>query len=160
MSDITASQLATFYPQQGDGLRGLLARFVRSRLPSSPVTILGSAARTVTTATPVIDIGGQDLAVFLDCTAAAGPSGIQIYLRGADQNGADLNVFHPGHTILTSAGRVGLVFRNGQMVGRNSTGGAILTQACPLPQKVTFIVIHSGADAYTYSVSYQLMGIK
>jgi hypothetical protein len=160
MADISSSQISTLYPQQGDSLRALFARFIRSRLPSSPIQILASAARTTSTASTSFNIGGQDVAIFLNCTAASGVSGIQPYLRAHDSAGNDLNILHSGINAMTAPGNSILLFRKGMFLGRVSASGTIVSANVPLPERVSVFVNHAGADSYTYSVSYQLMGIQ
>ena len=156
MGDITTGQLSTFYPQQGDDLRALLARFTRSRLPSASVQTLASAARTVTTYGSIIELNGQDIAFFLNCTAA-GATGISLVLRGMDPSGADIDRLHSSVSI-TGTGTIAAIFRRSQFLVVNSASSRA-TGVCPLPSRVRISVDHAGVDSYTYSVNYQLMGL-
>lgn len=156
MADISSFQILTLYPQQGDSLRALMARFVRSRLPSNWQTALASAARTTSTFSASIDTQGQDVSFLLDITAAAGVSGVVPFVQMTDDSGVAVQVAHTSITLTGISKTVG-TFRNSQFRIAANTGGGT-SGVAPLSSRIMFFINHLGTDSYTYSLRYQLLG--
>jgi hypothetical protein len=142
------ASIPTRLPQVDDSVGMLLARI-------APVSRSGvglvSAARTTTTSTSSIDVGGaRVLTVFLDVTATPGSGGLSVGVEMQDPiTGQWSTCLFPSAPVVASVGLTQYQMPGGTV---SSTGCAVAA----LTPNVRIRVTHSSAVSYTYSVSYVL----
>jgi hypothetical protein len=142
------ASIPTRLPQADDSVAMLLARI-------APVSRSGvglvSGARTTTTSTASIDVGGaRILTVFLDVTAVPGSGGLSVSVDMQDPiTGQWSNCNFPSAPSVASVGITQYQMPAGTI---SSTGCSIAA----LTPNVRVRVTHASAVSYTYSLSWVL----
>lgn len=117
-------------------------------------TLLASAARTSTTASPQqTNHNAKGVMVTLNVTAASGAGGLTLYVRAINPvTGVSSGGLNNAPTAVTANG----IYR--YIVYPGASGGSV-TQATslPLPRVWDININHGDSSSYTYSVSYQLI---
>lgn len=146
--------LPTRIPQNDDSVAMLLARMLGT--PGSG-TLLASASRTTTTSTTTLDFfGAKTLLVVLNVSVAGAAGGLQVLVEYEDPVSASWVRFGFNTTARTTAGQIVMALGPDLSALTNATlqAGTGVILPCPLNSKMRFTVVHSTADAYTYSLGY------
>lgn len=118
-------------------------------------TVLSSAARTASTASPQKSLIKRHtgIIVYLSVTAASGTGGLKVQVRGYDSFG-NVYALNGGGTAKTAVGRYCYILFPG--------GGAAAADVAdianvPVPQQFDIYVVHADGSSYTYSVDVELI---
>lgn len=116
---------------------------------NTDLTLLASAARTTTTASPdQINYNGRGVVVFLNITAVPGVDTLQVNVQAKDPVSGVYSTFAQGPTIATTGFQYITVYPGA------ATAGSFLayTSVQPLPRTWRVNIGHSAATSFTYSV--------
>jgi hypothetical protein len=124
-------------------------------------TLLASAARTATTASPQqINHNARGIHVVLNVTAVSGTGGLKIRILAYDPVQGTDYYLHLGSTI-TTTGRYVIELYPGSSAAGISTATSIFAVhervAATLPKKFFVSISHGDASSYTYSLGYSLI---
>lgn len=150
------ANILTRIAQAGDGIVALLSRSMAGPITE---TALALASRTVSTSSSDIQTNGfRGIAIWLNCTVAGAAGGLTVYVQTKDPVSGNWTLSYVASGTISTVRITSIFLGPGISQGNNVS---LLTgqgdRGVILPSNIRLYVVASTADAYTYSLGYELI---